>query len=162
MYLDTGYIEFTTNYVTIPANTVFSLENNYNEGYVTVISNIKDIGHNEEGCSIDNGMLTIKDGFLEYKEGFELNENAYFRFLVKQIPMGSFVKFNNGKITLSLIKVCDVYYLELKDGSYVLYKEVKTSQSNNNQYALTESGNPLYIEIIRENNIYEIRTEEKV
>lgn len=161
IYLDTGYIEFATNYVTIPANTVFSLENKYNEGYITLISNIKDIGHNEEGCSINNGILTIKDGFLEYKEGFELNENAYFRFLVKQIPMGCFVKMNDDKIALSLIKVCDVYYLQLKDGNYVLHKEVSAHELNNNQYTLTESGNPLYIEIIRENNIYEIRTEER-
>lgn len=34
MVLDTGYTEFVTNFVVIPATTIFSLENNYNGGYV--------------------------------------------------------------------------------------------------------------------------------
>lgn len=161
IYLDTGYIEFATNYVTIPANTVFSLENNYNGGYVSVISNIKDVGHKEEGCNIENGILTIENGFLEYDEGFELDKNAYFRLLVKQLPLGTFVCLSNGT-TLSLKNVCDRYYLELKDGQYVLYKEIQVILLEDGQYSLTESGNPLYIEIIRENNIYEIRTEERL
>lgn len=160
IYLNTE-LEFATSYATIPASTVFSLENNYNGGYVTLISNIKDVGHKEEGCNIKDGILTIKNGFLEYNEGFELDNKAYFRLLVKQLPLGTFVSLNNA-ITLSFRKVCDRYYLELKDGQYVLYKEIKAVLLEDGEYSLTESGNSLYIELIIGNNIYEIRTEERL
>ena len=160
IYLDTGYIQFSTSYETISASTVLTLENNYTGGYITVTSNIKDVKYEEKGCTIVDGVLVIKDGFLEYNEGFQVDEDLYLALLVQQIPLGMFLRTNNSGLTLSLIKLGDAFYIELKVGLYVLYKEVNATLIENNTYALTKSRNPVYIEIIRKDNIYDIRTEE--
>ena len=161
MSLDTGYIEFVTNFVVIPATTIFSLENNYNGGYISIVSNIKDVGYIEENCVIKDGVLTITNGFLEYNEGFEIEDNLYLRLLIKQIPMGKFLQTNDNTFTVSLIKVCEDYYIELRSGMYVLYNSVNVKSTSNDQYFLTDTGNSLYIEILRKNMIYEIRTSEE-
>ena len=161
MALDTGYLEFVTNFIVIPATTIFSLENNYNGGYISVVSNIKDVGYIEENCIIKDGILTITNGFLEYNEGFEFEDNIYLRLLVKQVPIGTFLQTTDKIFTLSLINVCDNYYIELRSGNYVLYSNVKIVSAGNNQYYLTESGNSLYIEVLRKNMIYDIRLDEE-
>ena len=161
MMLDTGYTEFVTNFVVIPATTIFSLENNYNGGYISIVSNIKDVGYIEENCEIKDGIVTITDGFLEYNDGFEIEDNLYLRLLVKQVPIGKFLQTNDNTFTVSLIKVCDNYYIELRSGVYVLYNPVNVKSASNDQYFLTDTGNSLYIEILRKNMIYEIRINEE-
>lgn len=154
--LDTGYVKFITDYSVLPGNTVFTLENNYNDGYITIVSNIKDIKYLEKGCTIADGVLTIKNGYLEYNEGFEFNADMYLCISVKQIPLGTFVKTNDN-VTISLIKICGLYYLELKVDDYILCKEVNVSLIDENQYSLVSNGKSAYVEIIRKNNIYDIR-----
>lgn len=158
--LDTGYIKFITDYSVLPGNTVFTLENNYNDGYISIVSNIKDIKYLAQGCTISDGVLTIENGYLDYNEGFEFSADMYFCLSIKQIPLGVFFKANDNNIVMSLIKICDLYYLELKVDNYVLYKEVNASLVNNNQYSLVENGKSAYVEILRKNNIYDIRIKE--
>lgn len=160
MLLDTGYTQFATSYEMIPATTVFALENNYFSGYITITSNIKDIKYTATGYTFENGTLIIDNGFLEYNDGFVLDEDVYIRMLIKQIPVGTFLQTNDKGIILSLMKICDLFYIELRVGKYILYKQVDAVLVSDDQYALVESGNPIYMEIIRKDDVYDIRMEE--
>lgn len=112
MSLDTGLIPFNVNYVMIPANVIFKVENNYKNGYITLFSGIIDIGYDLENNNyiLKNGTLQLWDNKLTYKEGFTLGSNFALQVEAKLLPLNHPFLLLNNSITLSIKKLFDRYF----------------------------------------------------
>lgn len=116
--LDTGYIEINISYEQIPMNVLFDLENNYDNGYISLMLNIKDVDHKTEDddYTFEDGMIVLTGNSLTY-EGFSAPNNFALYFDVKKIKNGMFLTTNNNIFSLSAINVCGSYYCELSVGN---------------------------------------------
>lgn len=156
--LGTDYIQVTMRYVQIPANAIFSAENIYNKGYINIQSNISDVGFEDKNCMLKDGTLTIKGGYLWYNEGFELNDDFYIILDISQLPIGEFFKATDDTFTINFLEISGMYYFWLKSGSYNLFKELEqVSQIDTINYSLVNEGYSLYLEVLCENGIYDMR-----
>lgn len=128
--LDTGYTLVDVVYNTIPANILFKLENHRCSGYISLVTNMTVIGYELENDNykIENGALTLWDNSLKYKGGFSVEGDFVLYVDAKKLPLGTFLKTEDCKFTLSIINICDAYYCELKSNDYVLYAELPKAQ----------------------------------
>lgn len=166
--LKSDYIQFIVSYITTPANALFTVTNNYNNGYITIQSNIMDVGYEDRNCRIQDNVLIIENGYLKYNEGYEINDTLYMRFNIQKLPLGVFLKTENEKLVLSLIECCNSYYFRLQAGNYNLFKSLNDSHISvfsqysrdgilTTLYNLTYGNEILYLEVFRKNNVYDIR-----
>ena len=164
--IETDYIKVTMVYAIIPANAVFIAENIYNNGYITIQSNIVDVGYEEKNCTLEDGILTIENGYLDYNEGFEIDGDGYFRVGIHTLPLGTFYEAKDNSFSISLVKVCNFYYFWLKSGDYSLFKQAEQITEygqymkdgvSTTLFNVANDGYLLYMEIIKENNIYDMR-----
>lgn len=114
MPLDTGYIQIHVNYETIPPNNVtLLLENNYCNGYISISTNIKVIGHEAENgnYSLEDDVLIISDdNSITYNDGF-LAENDFTIYIeAVKLPVKKFFSTKDDIFSLSIINVCEDYY----------------------------------------------------
>ena len=126
--LDTGYIKVDIVLQTSSFDAIFQVENNYKNGYITIDSNIVIVNYvvENDNYTISNGLVDMTNNSLIYKD-FSVQENDNFSLFLetKKIPIGEFLKLDNG-VSLSVIEVCDVYYCQLKveDSSFRQYKPI--------------------------------------
>ena len=161
----TDLIQFTIVYASIPASAVFVAENVYDKGYINIVSNINDVGYEEENCTIQDGVLTIENGYLTYNEGFELPDNGYYRISMQALPLGTFFTTNDDRFSVSLSEITGSYYFWLVSGDYNLFRELENVTVYGTYdkdgvattlYDLTNNGT-LYLEIIEESGVYDMR-----
>lgn len=148
--LDTGYIEVSTMFETIPVNIVFTLDNIYREGYIQFTSNIIIVLYELENDNykIEDGMLTLWDNSLTYSN-FSADEDFILFVEAKKLPLGkTFLTTNDNNISLSIIEVCGTYYcrLTVKESNYSLYTPFPNPiiTADNGDLIITETGQ--YIE----------------
>lgn len=112
MSLDTGLIPFNVNYVMIPANVIFKVENNYRNGYITLFSGIIDIGYDIESDNyiLENGTLKLWDNKLTYNKGFLLDSNFVLQVEAKSLPLNHYFLLLNNSIALSIKKIFNRYF----------------------------------------------------
>lgn len=122
--LDTGYLTITVDYNVVPTNAVLVLENVYRRGYISIKTNIKSIGYElkNDNYLFEGDTVTLYgDNYVKYNEGFSLDGDFSLFVEAKKLPLGTFLRTENGTFTLSIVQVCDLYYCEFRAGDYVLY-----------------------------------------
>lgn len=125
MQLDTGYIEVTTRFETIPTNLIFTVDNVYSEGYIQFTSNIIIVDYDLENdnYTLEDGLLTLWDNSLTYS-GFSAKDDFILFVEAKKLPLGKpFLSAGGGALSLSVIEVCGSYFckLSVRDSNYSLY-----------------------------------------
>lgn len=150
--LDTGYIEVSTMFDTVPTNIIFTLDNIYREGYIQFTSNIIIVPYELENDNykIEDGLLTLWDNSLTYS-GFCADEDFILFVEAKKLPLGkTFLATNDNNISLSVIEVCGTYYcrLTVKESDYSLYAPFPNPvmAAGNGDLIITDDGQ--YIEFI--------------
>ena len=134
--LDTGYVRVDVTFQTVPFDAIFQVENHYKNGYITIDSNIVVVDYEigNDNYTISNGLLDITNNTLTYK-GFTIKEEDNFSLFLeaKKVPIGEFLKLDNG-VTLSIIKVCGIYYCQLKveDSDFIQYEPILYSSISDN------------------------------
>mgnify|MGYP004500297593 CR=1 FL=1 len=128
---DTGYCEFTTDYIIPPNNMFIQVENNMCEGYITIDCNIVDIGYRVDGEDpIFNGNSeVILDGSkVTYTSGYDLSDEFSIFIKARNIPINkTFFGYttSTGNVSLSIQKIATEYYCVLEAesvfGNYYRY-----------------------------------------
>lgn len=150
--LDTGFIEVSTQFETIPTNIIFTLDNIYREGYIQFTSNIIVVLYELENDNykIEDGLLTLSNNSLTYS-GFSAGEDFILFAEAKKLPLGKpFLTTNDNNLSLSIIEVCGKYYCKLtvKDSNYSLYAPFPSLilSTHDGSPVITEDGK--YLELI--------------
>lgn len=122
--LDTGYLTVAVDYNVVPTNAVLVLENVYRRGYISINTNIKSIGYElkNDNYFFEGDTVTLYgNNYVKYNEGFSLDGDFSLFVEAKKLPLGTFLRTENDTFTLSIVRVCDAYYCELRADDYVLY-----------------------------------------
>lgn len=149
--LDTGYIKVNVSFDTIPANILLEAENNYQQGYISLKLNIKDIGYklDNDDYELKDGMLILKNNSLTYNEGFTVTDDFSLFVEAKELPVRTFLTTNNNMFSLSIVEVCGVYYckLEVKNSSFVQYESLPKAKlvDENGRYLVTDNNQMIEI-----------------
>lgn len=145
--LDTGYVKVNISFNTIPTNIVFQANNNYEQGYIYLKLNIKDIRYelDNDDYELKDGLLILHNNSLNYNEGFSVDEDFSLFVEAKELPVKTFLITNDDMFSLSIINVCDIYYckLEVKNSLFVQYESLPKAKCS-------EADNEKYIEIVDE------------
>ncbi len=155
--LDTGYVKVHAVYETLPANIIFGVENNYCEGSIRLTSGIRNIPWEFENDSytFKDGLLTLKNNSLSYKNGFELIGDFTLFVEAKKLPVQRFLTTDNDNLSLSIVNICNTYYcrLTVKDSNLCLTDSLPKARiaADSGDYIVTDSGK--LIEIV--NTSYE-------
>lgn len=128
--LDTGYVEVTVKYNVMPANILFSVNNEYRSGYITLQTNMIDIGYELENdnYTLKDGCLILKENSIKYNNGFTINSDFVLYVEAKQLPIGTFLKTEDFTSSLSIRHICNTVYCEFISGNYVLYCPLPKAQ----------------------------------
>lgn len=147
--LDTGYVEATIEYNVMPANILFSVDNVYNSGYISLRTNIIDIGYNLENdnYSFVDGSLILKNNSIDYNNGFSIDSDFTLFIEAKQLPLGKFLQTNGGLFTLSIMYICNTIFCEFKSDNYVIYCPLPKAQivTQDDKIITTKNGKKLQI-----------------
>lgn len=148
--LDTGYLTITVDYNVVPTNAVLVLENVYRRGYISIKTNIKSIGYElkNDNYFFEGDTVTLYgDNYLKYMEGFSLDGDFSLFVEAKKLPLGTFLRTENGTFTLSIVQVCDTYYCEFRAGDYVLYSPLPKAciSTMEDDYLVIDDGKVLEI-----------------
>ena len=154
MPLDTGYIGINVELVTLPIDAVFELENDYLNGVVRLLFNIKDVHYElsgDEDYTFSNGMVTLNNTSLIYNEGFEATDDFTLFCQANKVSLGTFLDMENGAIQLSTLKICDSYYCELKikDSDFRQYVTLEGATITDDGQLLLTSNNTYVTFIIK-------------
>lgn len=167
--VDTGYVGVNIAYDLLPANLVLQAENKYCEGYIQLVSCMKDIDYvtESEHYSLDGEVLKLYDNSLTYQnidvEGdFVLFIEAY------KLPVQKFFTTSNGAFSLSVINVCGVYYCRLHIQGSNLVITAPLTKAQYDSYVDTENGevkiihfadtDTILFEVGRMGNDYSLKT----
>ncbi|MDE6127732.1 MAG: hypothetical protein K2G16_00880, partial [Lachnospiraceae bacterium] len=148
--LDTGYFAVAVDYNVVPTNAVLVLENVYRRGYISIKTNIKSIGYElkNDNYFFDGDTVTLYgDNYVKYNEGFSRDGDFSLFVEAKKLPLGTFLRTENGTFTLSIVHVCDLYYCEFKADDYVLYCPLPKAciSTMEDDYLVTADGKVLEI-----------------
>lgn len=153
--LDTGYIKFNVAYSIIPANILFTVENNYKTGQLMLRTNIIDIGYEFENdkFEITNKELHIPENTLTYH--IKIPNEFTIIARARHLSPASFLWLSDENkhklLDLSLVYTDDKYlaklvvYHQLSDT--VLYREIDSAviETLDNQTIVTDQGHMLRI-----------------
>ena len=154
MPLDTGYVGINVELVTLPIDAIFELENDYWNGVVRLLFNIKDVRYEltgDEDYTFSNGMVTLNNTSLIYNEGFEATYDFTLFCQANKVSLGTFLDMENGAIQLSTLKICDSYYCELKikDSDFRQYVTLEGATITDDGQLLLTSNNTYVTFIIK-------------
>lgn len=174
MKLDTGFIKVNVSFFTIKANVLFQAENNYNGGYISLKSNIKDVGYKTENDCYEfkDGTLILKGNSVTYND-FTIEADFSLFVEAKQLPLTTFFTTDNGNISLEIVNVCGSYYCRLliagsnlvqyaplpkaklvtEDGYYITTDDSKLIQIINTSY---DNDDFIVFEVKRQNGYYSL------
>lgn len=123
--LDTGYVGVNIDLELVPATILFDLENNRNEGYINVVSNINDIDYETENDNyiFEDDMLILNGSSINYNQGLQVSGDFSLFVEAKKLPMGTFLTTDNGNLSLSIVEIVGARYCKLTviDSNYQLY-----------------------------------------
>ena len=177
--LDTGYFAVAVDYNVVPTNAVLLLENVYRRGYISIKTNIKSIGYElkNDNYFFEGDTVTLYgDNYVKYNEGFSLDGDFSLFVEAKKLPLGTFLRTENGTFTLSIVRVCDLYYCEFKADDYALYYPLPKAgiSTTEDDYLVTADEKVLEIvnlnyddddfivfEVKRENSVYSLNAYHK-
>lgn len=129
--LDTGYIEVNVQLTISPIDAAIQLENDYENGVVRLIFNIRDIHYTLDGnnYSFSNGMVTLNNTSVTYDGGFSAPEDFSLHCQMNKVALGTFLEMQDGLIRLSILKICNDYYCELsiRESDFVQYKKIPSA-----------------------------------
>lgn len=149
MTLDTGMILFNVEYVKIPANVIFKVENNYKNGYITLQSGIIDIGYELENDNylIKDGALELWDNKLTYNKGFSIDSDFILQLDAKKIPLDINFLSLNDTVSVCIKEICGAYYACLTGLYASQYVELPKARiiDNDENYILTSDGYAIQI-----------------
>lgn len=180
MDADTGYWEFTADYIVHPNNMFIQVVNNRCEGYITVDCNIVDIGFNVEGNDpiFKDGEVILDNSKVTYISGYDFSDTFSMFIKARNVPLNkSFFGYttSDGEVSLSIQKIATAYYCVLEATSvlnnYVRYVELPDAillDKENNQVTDTDSNVtmvslnndgafPVIFEVKRKNNLYNLK-----
>lgn len=144
MPLDTGYIEINVQLTISPIDAAIQLENDYENGVVRLIFNIRDIHYTLEGddYSFSDGMVTLNNTTLTYDGGFSAPDDFSLHCQANKVALGAFLEMHDGLIKLSTIKICNDYYCELsiKDTDFVQYKILPSAYLSDGKVVVASGG----------------------
>lgn len=149
--LDTGYVKVNVEYKTLPANIIFSINNNYCEGYIKLISGIKDIEYkfDNDSYELKDGLLTLKNNSLIYMNSFSINSDFVLFVEAKNLPLQKFLTANNDEFSLSIVNICDVYYckLSVKNSELSMFAPLPKARlsTDRNELIITDDGKMIEI-----------------
>jgi len=156
---DTGYIEVNVKYETMPANVVLDVENNYCNGYISIMVNILDVefSTDNDDYTLENGSVTLKNNALTYR-GFNVDGDFTLYVETKSLPLNkAFLKTDDRNISLYIKELCGNYYakLELKENDYALFEGIDNNLfSITNGYIEVTNNDSFVFELKRKNGIY--------
>lgn len=169
--LDTGYFAVEVDYNVVPTNAVLVLENVYRRGYISIKTNIKSIGYElkNDNYIFEGDTVTLYgDNYIKYNEGFSLDGDFALFVEAKKLPLGTFLRTENGTFTLSIVHVCDLYYCEFKADDYVLYCPLPKAGVSTMEDDYLVTGNGKVLEIVNLNYddddfiVFEVKRENSV
>lgn len=157
--LDTGYVQVDVSFNTIPTNILLQAENHYDQGYISLKLNIKDIGYEieNEDYEIKDGLLILKNNSLTYNDGFSVENNFSLFIEAKELPIKTFLTTNDDAFSLSIMEVFDIYYckLSIADSSFVQYVPIP-SVIENDGYIQMANNTLMGFEVKRINGYYSL------
>lgn len=162
MTFDTGYVEVNIKYETVPANVVLEVENNYCNGYISIMVNILDVefSTDNDDYTLENGSLILKNNALTYR-GFNVNGDFTLFIETKVLPLDkAFLITDDNNISLLIKEICGSYYakLELKDSDYALYVDIDDSLVNITEGYMEVANDDCFVfELKRKNGIYGLK-----
>ena len=131
MSLDTGYIEVNVQLTISPIDATIQLENDYENGVVRLIFNIRDIHYtlNGNNYSFSNGMVTLNNTSVTYDGGFSATEDFSLHCQANKIALGTFLEMQDRLIKLSTLKICNDYYCELsiRENDFAQYQKIPSA-----------------------------------
>ncbi|MDE5802379.1 MAG: hypothetical protein K2I22_05615 [Lachnospiraceae bacterium] len=169
--LDTGYFVVAVDYNVVPTNAVLVLENVYRRGYISIKTNIKSIGYElkNDNYFFEGDTVTLyEDNYVKYNEGFSLDGDFSLFVEAKKLPLGTFLRAENGAFTLSIVHVCDLYYCEFKADDYALYCPLPKAGVSTTEDDYLATGNGKVLEIVNLNYddddfiVFEVKRENSV
>ncbi|MGN0432806.1 MAG: hypothetical protein ACI4EQ_10675 [Lachnospiraceae bacterium] len=113
--LDTGYVAVNVSFHTIPANVLFQVENNYQNGYIQLQLNIRSIGYTlqNDSYTLADGRLTLHHNILTYHEGFCVTDDFCLFIEAEKLPQCTFLNAGDDAFSLSVVEVCGSYYCRM-------------------------------------------------
>ncbi len=142
--LDTGYVKVNIEYKILPANIIFGVENNYCEGYIKLISGIKDIEYkfDNDNYELKDGLLTLKENSLIYQNSFSIDGDFVLFIEAKKLPLQKFLTTNNDEFSLSIVNICGIYYckLSVKNSELSMFTPLPKTRlcTDNNELIITD------------------------
>ena len=162
MQVSTGQIEITANYVQPTLYSIFSVQNNCNQGYITLTSNVVNISGTSypgEPVYINNEELDLTQigSYVVWNDGFELNNNFTLRIWGRNFSTNTQIfqcsNVNGDIITLSYKTNTTNAWFELKCiANNWAYGYVIQS----NTISIPESTEQVFVWCRRENNLYDL------
>ena len=83
--------------------------------------------------------ISIINNWLEYYEGFSVDDDFSLYVDTKWARLGTFLTTNDNEFSLTLIKVCDSYYCELSVKDSLLKQYVNIPNASHSHYHSTEN-----------------------
>lgn len=159
-------VTIQTQFTTLPPNVVLNLENHKSEGYISIQTNILNVGYElyrDDATHYDlkNGILTLKNGnYLDYNKGYEIGkeEKDFSLFaeakllpLNKEFLICSYDK--NPIFSLKIVNICGLYYCRLYDynSELVLCKLLPNAKISTEDNSIVTSLNNNMLEVIDTN-----------
>lgn len=156
--LDTGYIKLSVQYFLMPANVLFEVKNQPEDGSISLESGVIDIGY-----EIDNDNYTIKnseliignDNTLTYNAGFTITDEFKVFVKARKIPLqaaffkmrcpetGNYLDLHIEKLGKAFYGVLHIPYGETL-GNYHIFAELPQPFLSDSQgFLLTDTENNL-------------------
>lgn len=161
---DTGYKEFFVDYITHPNNMLLELINNRMEGYITISTNIIDIGYDTDGTyEVKDGCAILDEGKVTYNYGFDFSDNFSMFLHVRHAKYDqTFFSFKStsGDTEVKFKTIGGINYCVLTApsplGDYVLYRVLPDDVVVNSSTVSAPSGKNIRIEIHRKYDLYDL------
>lgn len=158
MHLDTGYIEVNVQLTVVPVDAAIQLENDYWNGVVRLIFNIRDVHYTLTGddYTFNNGMATLNNTTLTYDEGFTAQSDFSLFCQANKVALGTFLEIENGLVCVSTLKICDSYYCKIgvKNSDFAQYVKLGNAEVTNDGQLLLDPNKEYVTLIIRRRNGY--------
>lgn len=162
MKFDTGYVEVNIKYETVPANVILEVENNYCNGYISIMVNIINVEFSidNDDYTLENGSLILKSNSLTYN-GFNV-ENDFSLFAeTKAMPLNKpFLTTDDSNFSLLIKEICGKYYakFEVEKSNYALYVDINDSLVNITEGYMEVINDDCFVfELKRKNGIYGLK-----
>ena len=170
MSLDTGFIEFSVKYIKPSSFSIVDLENKYDQGMTRISSKIILITGKtgKTPIYIDNSKLDLRNDYIVFDKGFEINNDSYLDLQGSHIPYYSTILYSLDTTNSNLLDLKLMYgdFTENNIGKKIYL--LLTVKSGNLTYTLTSNyidepleTDILVIELSRKNNIYLLKLSKK-